>query len=196
MIPLGNRRPPHFALVWRTFPSGCSNLYPPRDGTREQYDDLDAMPATVRLSDIIDALEMQFDEYTSFLNRDTGRVETVSDVLLREAEAGDDGEPDLPAWQKQEWEIAKQIVSTDRFQKLPTKFDVHEWAIMEDFSRSMRSDSIREDLLDVIHGAGAFRNFKNTVRRHRIESAWFAFRAEALRQIAINWCDEHHIVWE
>jgi hypothetical protein len=44
------------------------------------------MPATVRLNDIVDALEMQFDESCSFLDRDTGQVETVSHVLLREAE--------------------------------------------------------------------------------------------------------------
>ncbi len=155
------------------------------------------MPATVRLSEIVDALEMQFDESSSFLDRDTGQVETVSDVLLGEAEdSGDDEEPDLPTWQKQEWEIAKRIVSTDRFQKLPTKVEVHEWAIMQDFSRSVESDRIREDLLLAIHGAGAFRNFKDTLRRHGIESAWFAFRAEALRQIALDWCEENHIVWE
>jgi hypothetical protein len=162
----------------------------------EQYDDLEAMPAIVRLSDIIDVLEMQFDESSSFLDRDTGQVETVSDVLLQWAEAGDEEEPDLPTWQKQEWEIAKQIVSTNRFQELPTNFDVHEWAIMQDFSSSIESGRIRQDLLRAVHGAGAFRNFKDTVRQHRIESAWFAFRAEALRQIAINWCDEHQIVWE
>ena len=170
--------------------------FPPFDGIREQYDDLDAMPATVRLSDIIEAMEMQFDEYSSFLNRDTGRVETVSDFLLQEAEAGGDEEPNLPAWQKQEWETAKRIASTDRFQMLPTKFEVHEWAIMQDFSRSVRSANIREDLLHAIHGAGAFRHFKNTLRRHGIESLWFSFRAEALRQIAIKWCEENHIVWE
>ena len=136
------------------------------------------MPATVRLSDIVDALEMQFDEFSSFLDRDTGKVETVSHDLLREAEeSGVDEEPDLPEWQKQEWEIAKRIVSTDRFQRLPTKFEVHEWAIMQDFSRSLESDGIREDLLHAIHGAGAFRNFKDALRRHGIEPAWFAFRA-------------------
>ena len=155
------------------------------------------MPANVRLSDIVDALEMQFDESSSFLDCDTGQVQTVSHDLLREAEeSGDDEEPDLPAWQKQEWEIAKRIVSTDRFQKLPTKFEVHEWAIMQDFSRSLESDRIREELLHAIHGAGAFRNFKDALRRHRIEPAWFAFHAEALRQTAVNWCEENHIHWE
>ena len=90
------------------------------------------------------------------------------EVLLREAEeSGDDEEPDLPTWQKQQWQIANRIVSTDRFRKLPTKFEVHEWAIMQDFSSSVEPDRIREDLLHAIHGAGAFRNFKDTLRRHR-----------------------------
>jgi hypothetical protein len=166
------------------------------DESAEQYDDLRAMRPTVRLNDIVEALEMQFDEYPSFLDCDTGQVETVSRVLLREAEKSGDQEPDLPSWQEHEWEIAKLIVSTDRFQKLPTRFDVHEWAIMQDFSRSVESDGIRVDLLHAIHGAGAFRNFKDTLRRHRIETAWFAFRAAALRQIALNWCEENHIAWE
>ena len=98
-----------------------------------QYDGLEAMPATVRLNDIVDALEMQFDEASSFLDLDTGQVEIVSHALLREAEESGDERPDLPTWQKHEWEIAKRIASTDRFQELPTKFEVHEWAIMQDF---------------------------------------------------------------
>jgi hypothetical protein len=152
---------------------------------------------TIRLDDIVDALEMQFDESSSFLDLDTGQVETVSCDLLREAEeSGDDEEPDLPEWQRAEWEIAKRIVSTDRFQKLPTKFDVHEWAIMEGFARSVESDRIREDLLHAIHGVGAFRYFKDTLRRHNIESAWFAFRGNALRKIAIEWCEENHVIWK
>jgi hypothetical protein len=115
-------------------------------------------------------LQMQFDEYPSYLDLDTGHVVSASvDLLSQEDESGD--EPDRPAWQEDEWEIAKRIVSTDRFQELPTKFDVHEWAIMQDFSRSLESDSIREDLLRATHGAGAFRNFKDNVRQNGIDSA-------------------------
>ena len=154
------------------------------------------MSATVLLKDIIDALEMQLDESSSFLDLDTGRVETVSNDLLGETDDYLGEEPDLPAWQKQEWEIAKRIASTDRFRQLPTEFDVHEWAIMQDFSNSLPSDRVRQELLNAIHAAGAFRHFKDTLRRHQIESAWFQFRAQALRQIALNWCEEHHIRWQ
>jgi len=154
------------------------------------------MPATVRLNDIIDSLEMQFDESSSFLDLETGHVETVSHALLREAEESGIDEPGLPAWQKREWEIAKRIVSAERFQELPTKFEVHEWEIMKDFSLSVESGSIREDLLRAIRGAGAFQKFKDTLRQHGIESGWFTFRTEALRQIALDWCEENQIVWE
>jgi hypothetical protein len=55
-------------------------------------------------------------------------------------------------------------------------------------------DPVREDLLTSIHGAKAFRRFKDTVHRLNIETEWFAFRMEALRQIAIEWCKDNQIV--
>jgi hypothetical protein len=140
------------------------------------------MPVTVRLGEIIEALELQTDQSYSFLDPDTGQVEIASRDLLNEAEAyEDDEEPDLPAWQEPEWEIAKQVVFSGRFEKLPTKFDVHEWEIMQDFS-SVRSDRLRDELLGAIHGAGAFRNFKRVIRKHRIEYDWRRFRDEAVKQ--------------
>jgi hypothetical protein len=155
------------------------------------------MPATVLLKGIVDALlEIQFDESSSFLDLENGRVETVSVDLLRYEEESVDEAPELPAWQEDEWETAKRIASTDRFLSLPSKFDVHEWEIMEELSHSVASARIREDLLNAIHGLGAFRHFKGTLRRHRVEEAWFAFRTEALKQIAIDCCEEHLIAWQ
>ena len=75
---------------------------------------------------------MQFDGSSSFLDLDTGRVETVSSDLLRQANESPDEEHYIPGWQEQEWELVKRIVSTNRFRQLPTKFDVHEWAVMQD----------------------------------------------------------------
>jgi hypothetical protein len=45
------------------------------------------------------------------------------------------------ASQKQEWDIAKQIVFTNRFLPLPSKFEVYEWAIIQDFSHSFECDN-------------------------------------------------------
>jgi len=169
------------------------SAFPRESGS--SYDDFE-VPTSVHLNDIIDALEMQFDESISYLDFDAGQVVIVSEELLREAQEHGDEEPDLLDWQKDEWEIAKRIVSTDRLRQLPTKFDVHEWGIMQEFSHSVEPESIRDELLRAIHGAGAFRNFMDTVRRVGIESAWFVFRTDALRQIALDWCEENQIAWE
>jgi hypothetical protein len=53
------------------------------------------------------------------------------------------------------------------FWQLPDRFDIHEWSIMEEFARGQDNDRIRQELLDAIHGAGAFRMFRSLIRpRH------------------------------
>jgi len=116
------------------------------------------MSKTVLIQDIVDALDMQFDEYSSYVDLDTGKVETVAHDVLSEAEEGsDDEDPDfVPDPEDHEWQIAKRIVETDRFVELPSKFEVHEWSIMEEFAHEVESATIRNELLRAIHGAGAF----------------------------------------
>jgi len=153
------------------------------------------MPPTVSLSDIIEAFETQSDESSSFLDLDTGSVKTIMHDYLRSAEESDEPGPHLVDWEKDVWEVAKRIVSTDRFVKLPTKYDIHEWEIMRDFANSAAPDRIRQELSNAIRGAGAFRCFTGIVRRNRIEQSWFDFRHEALKQIAIDWCEENDVQW-
>lgn len=148
-----------------------------------------------RLQEIVDALDMQFDEISTWLDLDSGQVAGIPNDLMSHAE-DEEEPPSLADWQKPIFETAKRIVATDRFLPLPTKFDVHEWEIMKEFSESRRSERTRQELLAAIHGSGAFRHFKNTVRRHGIEQDWFAFRAEALAEIAREWCKENNVEWE
>jgi hypothetical protein len=156
------------------------------------------MPASVNLNDIVEALEMLSDEHPSFLDLETGKVVTVSSELLRQADGREDDEPpDLPEWQKPEWKTAMLVHDYFfvRIKKLPTKYDVHEWEIMREFADS-KPDPIRADLLDAIHGRGAFRIFKNVLHRHGLKDDWFDFRAQALRQIAIDFCEEVGVAWK
>jgi hypothetical protein len=152
------------------------------------------MSKPVPIREIVDALEMQFDEQPAYLDRDSGEVHVVQSDLLRNAEEGEEPSS-LPEWQKPIWEIAKEVVATDRFVPLPSKFDVDEWAIMEEFSLSVEQESVRDELLRAIHGKGAFRYCKDVIHRLGIQSAWYEFRTNALREIAIEWCQENAISW-
>jgi len=158
----------------------------------------ESVPVTVRISDIVEALEVQFDERPSFVDLDTCKVETISrDTLRAVEESNEDEDPEEEEEEEDdEWETAKRVLFTGNFKKLPTPYEVHEWSIMEEFSESVESPGIREDLLNAIRGAGAFRSFRDTIHRYLIEKDWYAFRTEALRQIAIDWCEEHKLAWE
>jgi hypothetical protein len=64
---------------------------------------------------------------------------------------------------------------------------------MERFSNSQAREHRRDELLGSIHGAGAFRSFRSTIRRHGIEGEWFAFRQSAFEEIAKDWLEAHEI---
>ncbi len=37
--------------------------------------------------------------------------------------------------------------------------------------------------------------FKDVLRRRHMDSKWYEFRTELLREIAIGWCKDHGIQW-
>ena len=67
---------------------------------------------------------------------------------------------------------------------------------MRRFADSVQGRRIADELQEAIHGSDAFRMFKSVVRRHRIEQQWYAFRDEALAEIARDWCQAHGISWK
>ena len=87
------------------------------------------------------------------------------------------------------------VLDGDRFVELPTTWDVHESRIMEEFCYSLAGD-VRADCLDAIHRRGAFRHFKDLLLRHGMRESWYAFRGEALRKIAIEWCEDNEIAFQ
>ena len=153
------------------------------------------MPVKVKLNEIVGALEMQYDERPSYVNLDTGEVHTIARELL-DLDQRPGAEDVVPPSQKAELAVARSIAGGGPFHRIPSNHDIHEWKIMEEFAHSMRSEALREDLLDAIHGAGAFRNFKREIKRHAMDDAWFQFRTDALRQIAIEWCEGLGLAWK
>jgi hypothetical protein len=145
------------------------------------------------VKDIVDALEMACDEHRYFLDRQTGKVEFVSREVLGIAEEGGTLD-DVLQWQEDQFRVAEAIFADwDRFEKLPTKFDLHEWDIMRAFAESVVPERFSRDLQNAIHSSGAFRFFKDTLRRYRREKEWYAYREAALRDLAIEWCQENDI---
>jgi len=146
----------------------------------------------VKLTDIIEGLELQSDEHFSSLNMRTGEVVVVTREELRAAEE-DAPLEDFPEWQHDALRIARDIVATDHYLPLPTTFDIHEYHIMEQFCHSLEDDDMRDDLCNAIRGRGAFRRFKDRVHAYGIAEEWYRYRDNALREIAMAWCEAHGI---
>lgn len=133
----------------------------------------------VKLSDIIDAIEMtdQYSEY--FLDKETGKVEWVSDMAMTQ----------------EEQEEVYDRLDEHGFYRLPTSFDIHDYDIMEEFVYTL-SGSARDKLASAIQGKGAFRRFKDTVIRLGIDQEWYDFQSAEYKRKAARWCEDNGIEYE
>jgi hypothetical protein len=154
------------------------------------------MVIRVKLNDIIEGLEFQSDESSSFLDKTTGKVVLISDYEMRAAE-DDDPIEDFPDWQQDLVRIAKEIVDeTGNYMDLPTKFDINEYSIMEKFCLSLNDSEMSDTLYSSIKGSGAFRRFKDAINEYDIADDWYKYRNDALKEIAIEWCQEKGIEFD
>jgi len=151
------------------------------------------MTITVNLEDIIEGMEMQTEFNHSYLDTMTGEIVSVTEEELDYAQNEELDLDELPDWQKELVEIAEEILETDRYIQLPDKFDIDEYHIMERFCLSLKDEKIRNEMYHSIQGKGAFRRFKEKIRRFKIENDWYDFRDDVIREIAREWCEVNDI---
>jgi len=154
------------------------------------------MEVRVKLSDIIEGLESQSDENSSFLDKRTGEVVLMTDYAMRAAEENEPFE-DVPDWERELVSIAKEILAdTGDYIQLPTKYDIDEYSIMENFCMSLERKEIGDILYDLISGSGAFRRFKDAAYKYGVEDEWYKYRDNAMKELAIEWCRQNDIEFE
>lgn len=153
------------------------------------------MVSPVKLKAIIEEIDIQSDEHSSYLNKKTGEVFTIG---IEEMASAEEELPleDFPGWQQEIIQRAKDILDTEDFIPLPSKFDINDWEIMESFCDSVADPALGKLLHSSIRGGGAFRRFKEMIREHKVEDKWYEFREEALREILIDWCENNGIDYE
>ena len=82
-----------------------------------------------------------------------------------------------------------------RFLRFPTKYEIHEHRIMEDFIEQLSPGKVQSDLSYSIRGKGAFRRFKESIRYHGLEQQWYDCLEKAYRDIAVRWCTEEGLAY-
>lgn len=117
----------------------------------------------VKLRDIVEAMEMANESARSFLDLQTGEIETLFDDLV------DDEEQE---------EISERL-DEHGIVRLQEQYDIHEYHIMVKSVEQLQNTTIQERLADAINDRGAFQRFKRGIRQYGVEQDWYDFRDAA-----------------
>lgn len=148
------------------------------------------------LNELVEQMDMQFEEYRTFVNKENSVIFNVSADKLRDVEDGEivspyDGYQD---WEKEELRDCEAIIDDNEiYIEIPSKYDIHEYNIMEEFCLSIDDNKLSDELYYAIKGSGAFRRFKDMVFRYDIADDWYQYCDNKYRKIAIEWCEENDI---
>ena len=151
---------------------------------------------TVSLNDIVQEMQGISDTMTVYFQRSTGKFIMVTDEYIYAAER-DAPLDDRPEWEQTIIRETAEVLACedDDYVPLPSRYDIHEYDIMESFCSTVENRKIANDLFRSITGKRAFHRFKDTLRRHGIEKSWYAYKDEAYKELAREWCEEHGLSW-
>ena len=153
------------------------------------------MAVVVQIQAVMDAIDLP-EEWEAFLDPETGEILVMTDEereSLEEEEVEDEEALEMPDWEKESIGKLRELLDSGRALALPDKFDFHEWEVMKRFAVSVENPDESTELFETIHGTGAFRMFREATTRLGLRERWFEYRDQALREMAIEWLEEHGI---
>ncbi len=146
------------------------------------------------------------DAFDYFLDRETGDVIILSEDIIGRAreileeefdedmadyeEVEFDSECDIPDWVEDEVELALRIFlhEHDRYARIPERRPGNVFATMREFTEGLENTALREELLTILDGKGAFRRFKDALEPHPKErKKWYGFSAKKAKEEIEEW---------
>jgi len=113
----------------------------------------------VSLCELVDEMQTLSIDIHGYVNRVTGKIVIIMDEHIRDVENEADYS-NRQKWEQKAFEDTKEVLESEDYLELPSQFEIHEYAIMENFCISYPNEAMNEGLLDLIRGSGAFRRFK------------------------------------
>lgn len=152
------------------------------------------MSVSVKLSELVDAMETYGPEKRHYLNLQTGAVHALTEEDFRAAEA------DIPLEKYPEWQRAKVVVAQDvlhskNYVSILERFEINEYRMMEDFCMALSDQQLRDAMTYAIQGSGAFRRFKDRLHHYGIADKWYEYREERYFELAEKWCVDNDIAF-
>lgn len=146
----------------------------------------------VKISELAEEMDMQVDEFKTFVHRESGKIYTVSKESFKLAEE----EPKEKQKEPEDVKLALDIFNNfEKYAELPDQYEINEYKMMEQFSFLQEAET-QDQLLRAISGRGAFGRFKDLIIDLGIRDEWFAYRYGCYKKIAIEFCEHYNIPYE
>ena len=105
---------------------------------------------TIPLKQVIQAIEKANEVFTRFWDKKTGKTVYLADPVMTDMTEEDKA-------------LAAEMENTpERFLRFPTKYEIHQYRMMEDFIDRLSPGKAQAELAYAIRGKGAFRRFKQS----------------------------------
>ena len=146
------------------------------------------------------------DAFDYFLDSETGDVIILSEDIIGRAhsilaedfdedmaeyeEVIFDREHDIPEWMEEEIELALDIFldKIKRYIRIPERSPGNGFAAMREFTEGLENLQLKDHLLSILDGKGAFRRFKDALDPYpRERKAWYGLNSQKTKREIIEW---------
>ncbi|HIS90113.1 MAG TPA: hypothetical protein IAC20_00435 [Candidatus Faecisoma merdavium] len=135
-----------------------------------------------KLSLIIEGMDRANVNETYYLNENNGRVWVSTDMGNFYIDNNE--------------ELSDEYLYNDSSISLPGQYEINEYKIIKDFIETIKDNQMKNQLLIVIQGTGAFRRFKDSCINYGIINDWYKFKNNAYYELAKEWCLWNNIDYE
>ena len=135
-----------------------------------------------KLSLIIEGMDRANVNETYYLNENNGRVWVSTDMGNFYIDNNE--------------ELSDEYLYNDSSISLPGQYEINEYKIIKDFIETIKDNQMKNQLLIVIQGTGAFRRFKDSCINYGIINDWYKFKNNVYYELAKEWCLWNNIDYE
>ncbi len=146
------------------------------------------------------------DAFDYFLDTETGEIIILSEDILKRAkgllsegidedmadyeEVEFDVPVEVPEWMEDEIELALDIFlyEKDRYIRIPERTAEKGYRAMKEFTDKLEASDLKQELLALLDGRGAFRKFKDALDPYpKLKKLWYGFNAGVAREEMKEW---------
>ncbi|NSW92962.1 MAG: hypothetical protein HPY74_20365 [Firmicutes bacterium] len=158
---------------------------------KEKYRNYDSLKKLeVDLEELSIIMDTDRWEHEVYLDTETGEIIYIPVELDEENIYEEEYISSLPEWEKEMVEDVKAIYEDEeeRYVIIPERSSSEAYEKMVRFTKTLNDSEISRKLFDALDGRGAFRRFKDILRRYpQIENQWYKYKEELEKQEVRKW---------